>query len=143
MITEEATVVSIEKNTIEIEINRSKPCGLCGKTQGCGNVIWGKIFSHKKKNLIFSNDIQANIGDRVSLSIEEGYLLKTSLLLYGLPLFFMFFSMIVFSLFTDNLKDLYAFFGAVLGLAVGVTSLKIFNSYKHDSFYKEATLSKI
>jgi len=55
----------------------------------------------------------------------------------------MFFSMIVFSLFTDNLKDLYAFFGAVLGLAVGVTSLKIFNSYKHDSFYKEATLSKI
>jgi len=64
-------------------------------------------------------------------------------LLYGLPLFFMFFSMIVFSLFTDNLKDLYAFFGAVLGLAVGVTSLKIFNSYKHDSFYKEATLSKI
>ena len=54
MIEEEAIVISKDKEFAEVDIIRTKPCGLCGKTQGCGNSIWGKVFSFKKRKIQFT-----------------------------------------------------------------------------------------
>ena len=47
MIEEQAIVIKTSKDRVTLEVVRTKPCGLCGQVRGCGNSIWGKIFSHR------------------------------------------------------------------------------------------------
>jgi sigma-E factor negative regulatory protein RseC len=47
MIEEEAIVISKNGEFAEVDIIRTKPCGLCGKTQGCGNYFI-KIYNSSK-----------------------------------------------------------------------------------------------
>ncbi len=143
MIKEEAIVVACDKDKAEIEIIRTKPCGLCGQTQGCGIGLWGKIFSHKKNNIFLVNHINAKAGDKVILSIEENYLLRTSLLLYGIPLISMFLGMVLLSSLSISLKDLYALFGGIAGFILGIFIVKLITKRQHDRLFKEAVMSKV
>ena len=143
MIKEEAIVVACFKDKAEIEIIRTKPCGLCGQTQGCGIGLWGKIFSHKKNNIFLANHINAKAGDKVILSIEESCLLRTSLLLYGIPLISMFLGMVLLSSLSISLKDLYAFFGGIAGFILGMFIVKLITKRQHDRLFKEAVMSKV
>lgn len=142
MIHEEALVKSIQNNQVELEIVRSKPCGLCGKTQGCGNSIWGKIFSQKKGSLLFKNTINASAGDYVFLAIDENYLLKTSFIIYGIPLFSLFFGMIAAESFAKEFTDLYSFFGGLIGFIFGIICVKYIAIKNHDNLYRDAILIK-
>lgn len=142
MIHEEALVRHTHDNLVEVEIVRSKPCGLCGQTQGCGNGIWGKIFSQKKGLLTFKNTIDASVGDRVYLAIEENYLLKTALIIYGIPLFALFFGMISTDILVSHSSDLKSFVGGVFGFVLGVFSVKYISVKNHDHLYQDAILLK-
>jgi len=143
MIEEEAIVISKDGEFAEVDIIRTKPCGLCGKTQGCGNSIWGKIFSFQKRKIQIQNNINAKVGEKVKLLIEENYLLKTSLLLYGVPLFFLFGGMIVSEYFLEVANDLAVFLGGVLGFLVGIILLKFITAQNHTRLFSEAILAKI
>ena len=143
MIEEEAIVISKDKEFAEVDIIRTKPCGLCGKTQGCGNSIWGKVFSFKKRKIQIKNNINAKVGERVKLIIEENYLLKTSLLLYGVPLFFLFGGMIASEYFLKVSNDLIVFFGGALGLSIGIILLKFITVQNHTKLFSEAILAKL
>ena len=114
MIEEEAIVIDQNGEFAEVDIIRTKPCGLCGKTQGCGNSIWGKVFSFQKRKIKIQNKINAKVGEKVKLVIEENYLLKASLLLYGLPLLFLFGGMIA-SEYILATNDFVVFLGGILG----------------------------
>ena len=143
MIEEEAIVISKDKEFAEVDIIRTKPCGLCGKTQGCGNSIWGKVFSFKKRKIQIRNNINAKLGEKVKLIIEENYLLKASLLLYGVPLFFLFGGMIAFEYFFEAANDLVVFFGGALGLSIGIILLKFITVQNHTKLFSEAILAKL
>jgi sigma-E factor negative regulatory protein RseC len=143
MIEEEAIVISKDGEFAEVDIIRTKPCGLCGKTQGCGNSIWGKIFSFQKRKIQIQNNINAKVGEKVKLLIEENYLLKTSLLLYGVPLFFLFGGMIASEYFLAVANDLAVFLGGVLGFLVGIILLKFITAQNHTRLFSEAILAKI
>ena len=143
MIEEEAIVISKDRGFAEVDIIRTKPCGLCGKTQGCGNSIWGKVFSFKKRKIQIRNNINAKVGEKVKLIIEENYLLKTSLLLYGVPLFFLFGGMIAFEYFFEAANDLVVFFGGALGLSIGIILLKFITVQNHTKLFSEAILAKL
>jgi|TARA_B110000037_G_scaffold218446_1_gene281471 sigma-E factor negative regulatory protein RseC len=143
MIEEEAIVISNNRELAEVDIIRTKPCGLCGKTQGCGNSIWGKVFSFKKRKIQIQNNINAKVGDKVKLLIEENYLLKTSLLLYGVPLFFLFGGMIATEYLLEDTNDLVVFFGGFLGFSVGIILLKVVAAQNHTRLFSEAILAKI
>ena len=143
MIEEEAIVISNNRELAEVDIIRTKPCGLCGKTQGCGNSIWGKVFSFKKRKIQIQNNINAKVGDKVKLLIEENYLLKTSLLLYGVPLFFLFGGMIATEYLLEDTNDLVVFFGGFLGFSVGIILLKAVAAQNHTRLFSEAILAKI
>ena len=143
MIEEEAIVISKDKEFAEVDIIRTKPCGLCGKTQGCVNSIWGKVFSFKKRKIQIRNNINAKVGEKVKLIIEENYLLKASLLLYGVPLFFLFGGMIAFEYFFEAANDLVVFFGGALGLSIGIILLKFITVQNHTKLFSEAILAKL
>tara|TARA_B110000240_G_C13087737_1_gene278705 strand:- start:39 stop:473 length:435 start_codon:yes stop_codon:yes gene_type:complete len=143
MIEEEAIVISKDRGFAEVDIIRTKPCGLCGKTQGCGNSIWGKVFSFKKRKIQIKNNINAKVGEKVKLVIEENYLLKTSLLLYGVPLFFLFGGMIASEYLLKVTNDLVVFFGGFLGFSLGIILLKFITAQNHTRLFSEAILAKI
>ncbi|EAV47002.1 MAG: SoxR reducing system RseC family protein [Nitrosomonadales bacterium] len=143
MIEEQAVVIFKEDDQVSVEIMRTKPCGLCGKTQGCGNSIWGKIFSHKRNKLSIKNNIGVKVGDRVMLTIEENYLLRSSLLLYGLPLLFLFIGMVFMDTITQKNSDLWVLVGAIFGMLSGLILVKFLARKNHDRLYKEAMITKI
>jgi len=143
MIEEEAIVISQKDGFAELDVIRTKPCGLCGKTQGCGNSIWGKVFSFQKRKIQIRNKINAKVGEKVKLVIEDNYLLKSSLLLYGLPLFFLFVGMVTTEYFLGVNNDLMVFFGGVIGFLIGIFLLKFITFQNHTKLFSEAMLVKI
>ena len=140
MIEEEAIVIKASKENVILEVVRSKPCGLCGQVRGCGNSIWGKIFSHRTGHIETHNHLNAKLGDVVILGIDETLMLKSSLMLYGVPLMLMFLGMVMANTFAKETTELYALLGAVIGLFLGVVLIKRIVNEKMQMFYNEAQL---
>jgi len=140
MIEEQAIVIKASKESVTLEVVRSKPCGLCGQVRGCGNSIWGKIFSHQSGHIQTRNNLNAKLGDIVILGIDETLMLKSSLMLYGVPLLLMFLGMVIANSFAKEMTELYTLVGAVLGLSLGVVMIKRVINEKMQMFYNEAQL---
>ena len=140
MIEEEAIVIKASKENVTLEVVRSKPCGLCGQVRGCGNSIWGKIFSHRTGYIETRNHLNAKLGDVVILGIDETLMLKSSLMLYGVPLMLMFLGMVMANTFAKETTELYVLLGAVMGLFLGVVLIKRIVNEKMQMFYNEAQL---
>ena len=125
MLEEHATVVALDNEYAELEIIRKKPCGLCGKTRGCGVSMWGKLFNHRQKPLRLHNSIHASLGDDVVIGLQQDAFLKSSLYLYGIPLLTLLGGAMLGSFFAHGEHvDAYAVIGALLGLALGYIWLK-------------------
>ena len=129
MIEERAVILSISNNShnlsdliATLEIERKTACGLCGKTRGCGNAIWGKLFAHQSTAFKAQNRINAKVGDSVIVGINERALLKSALLLYILPLVTMMFGAILVNKFMHT--DASAIIGALIGLVLGLVWVK-------------------
>ena len=140
MIEEEAIVIKASKENVTLEVVRSKPCGLCGQVRGCGNSIWGKIFSHRSGHIETHNNLNAKLGDVVILGIDETLMLKSALMLYGVPILFMFLGMVIANSFVKEMKEFYSLIGAVTGLFLGVVVIKRIINEKMQMFYSEAQL---
>jgi sigma-E factor negative regulatory protein RseC len=140
MIEEQAVVIKASKERVTLEVVRTKPCGLCGQVRGCGNSIWGKIFSHQSGHIETRNDLNAKLGDIVILGIDETLMLKSSLMLYGVPLLLMFLGMLLANSFAKEMVELYTLIGAVTGLFLGIVMIKRFINEKMQMFYNEAQL---
>jgi sigma-E factor negative regulatory protein RseC len=140
MIEEQAIVIKASKEHVTLEVVRTKPCGLCGQVRGCGNSIWGKIFSHQSGLIETRNNLNAKLGDVVILGIDETLMLKGSLMLYGVPLLLMFLGMTIANSFVTHMIEFYTLMGAVLGLSLGVMMIKRAINEKMQMFYNEAQL---
>ncbi len=138
MIEEQAVVIKASKERVTLEVVRTKPCGLCGQVRGCGNSIWGKIFSHQSGHIETRNDLNAKLGDIVILGIDERLMLKSSLMLYGVPLLLMFLGMLLANSFAKEMVELYTLIGAVTGLFLGIVMIKRVINEKMQMFYNEA-----
>lgn len=130
MIEEHAIIIEVHASTeanstdtATIEVVRQSACGICGKTRGCGNALWGKMFAHKTPSFIAENAIGAKVGQQVVVGINEQALMKTALLLYMLPLVMMFFGAILTSwIFT---ADVLVLVGAAIGMLIGFVWVKV------------------
>jgi sigma-E factor negative regulatory protein RseC len=128
MIEEQAVILSVENQSnpqvsiATLEIERKTACGLCGKTRGCGNAIWGKLFAHQSSAFKAQNAINASVGQSVIVGINEQALLRSALLLYLLPLA----TMLIAALIAMQVHtgDLSAIVGAVIGLLLGFMWVK-------------------
>ncbi|MES2547766.1 MAG: SoxR reducing system RseC family protein [Pseudomonadota bacterium] len=129
MIEERAVILSVSPDShnlsdsiATLEIERKTACGLCGQTRGCGNSIWGKLFSHQSTAFKAQNRINAKVGDSVIVSINERALLKSALLLYILPLATMIIGAILMNGVMPN--NAAAMLGALAGLVLGLVWVK-------------------
>lgn len=128
MIEEHAIVVGVEQDVAMLEIIRKTPCGLCGKSRGCGISLWAKLFNHKS---VFkaTNNIGAKVGDNVIVGIEEHALLRSSMTIYGVPLASLLIGAVIGIGFlpqeaSATQKDVYTVIGALIGLSLSILWLK-------------------
>lgn len=84
MIEETAVVAKIENNQVWVETRGAKACGGCHQKNTCSTSVLDKMI--QKRPVAVDCDIELETGDEVVVGIEEGVLIRASLLLYLLPL---------------------------------------------------------
>ena len=88
MIEEVAVVVKIENHQVWVESGQNSVCGGCRQKASCTTNALGSVL--KKKSVPVDSSIQLKTGDEVMVAIDEGLLLRASLLLYLVPLIALF-----------------------------------------------------
>ena len=128
MIEEQAIVVRTQGNQAIIEIERNKPCGLCGATKGCGISLWSRIFGNRHEAFSTENKLAVKVGDHIIIGVEEGVLLTGSLIAYAIPLLMLFIGAGLGSYISDvqSIQDMAASIGALLGLALGLALVRVY-----------------
>jgi sigma-E factor negative regulatory protein RseC len=86
MIEADARVTSLDGGRVEIVTLRQSACNSCATKDGCGTSLIARWFPERQLSFWLPNDIDARVGDRVVLGLDEGRLQRHSLLLYALPL---------------------------------------------------------
>lgn len=147
MITENATVVSIENNQTWIETQRKSACGQCSANKGCGTSVLSKVIGNKLSKMKAINKINAKVGDEVVVGLNEKSLLKGAFMTYLLPLLYLFVFSILGQLVTDNFQiyngELLVIFFAGLGFYLGMRKVKSFSkSIEKNESYQPVILEK-
>lgn len=139
MIEENAIVTEQLGKQVGLVIERRTACGICGQTRGCGNATWGKMLGHEDVTLKVDNVIDAKVGDRVVVGIEEKAFLSAAFLLYVVPLSALFVGAGVAQ--TLFKQDGYVIAGAILGLMFGFFTVKKLTNVrgKRSAFFKMFT----
>ena len=88
MIEELAVVVKIENHQVWVERGQDNACGGCQQKASCTTNAISNVL--KKKSVPADCDILLKVGDSVMVAIDEGLLLRASLLLYLVPLIALF-----------------------------------------------------
>ena len=142
MIEEQAVVVDVDRDTALLEIVRSKPCGLCGQTRGCGVSIWGRLLGHRSSVVRAENQINAQAGDNVVVGVDEKALLASSMAAYGVPLISLLVGAALGGSFAtaQAYADLYALVGAGAGLALGLLWLRGHSARRNSGGYRPIVL---
>lgn len=122
MIEENAIVTEQLGTQVRLVIERRTACGICGQTRGCGNATWGKMLGHEDVTIKVDNVIDAKVGERVVVGIEEKAFLNATFLLYVVPLFMLFAGAGVAQ--TLFKQDVYVILGAIFGLMLGFFMVK-------------------
>ena len=128
MIEETAVVTKKLNSEVQLEIERRTACGICGQTRGCGNATFGKMLGHQQGVITAQNTIDANVGDRVVVGIEEKVFLNATFLLYVLPLIAMFVGAGLAELLFD--QEFLVILGAIIGLFLGFLGVKKYTNHK-------------
>lgn len=88
MIEEMAVVVKTENHQVWVESRQSGACAGCKQKASCSTSAIGSVIG--KKTVAVDSRISLRVGDEVIVAVDEGLVLKASLLLYLLPLMAMF-----------------------------------------------------
>lgn len=123
MIEESGTVVAIAGQDVWVQTIRQSTCGACSARKGCGQGALSSLTDGRANQVRVRNGIGADVGDRVTLGIDESQLLRASLLVYALPLLLLLGgALLAGGIWPD--QDGPAIAGGVLGLALGFMLLK-------------------
>lgn len=97
MLTETGKIVRLEGNTAWIQTMRHSVCGACQAKNGCGQHLLNRLSGSSVYLELALNASSPDVmeGDQVEIGIEEGAVVMASLMVYGLPIIFLLFSIIV------------------------------------------------
>ncbi|GGW85994.1 SoxR reducing system RseC family protein [Alteromonas halophila] len=86
MITERATVVAVNDDSVVVEAAIKTTCNGCQAQSDCGTGAIATAFAPKVQRLTLRSPVPVEIGDEVSVGIPEAGMLSASALLYVVPL---------------------------------------------------------
>lgn len=121
MIETRATIIRLEGKDALVESVPGGGCGNCDSANGCGSGKLSRLFASKPRRFLVENAANAPVGTVVSVTLAEGVLLRSALLMYLLPLFLMLAGAMYGARFFSGVwsTDTGAAIGAVVGLIAG------------------------
>ena len=96
-------VTAVKGNAVSVEIQRGGGCKSCALRGMCFSKSTPSVFH-------LQSDLPLAVGDKVELYVAEGGRIIASMLIFGLPVFFLFLGFILASLwFSELISILFAF----------------------------------
>ncbi len=89
MLETRAIVVHVDGTEATVEALEGGGCGSCG-SGACGSSQLSKLFCVRPRQFRARNDAHATVGEEVRIAVRDGMVLRSALILYGLPLLLMF-----------------------------------------------------
>lgn len=127
MIETRAVVISLSGNEALVETRQGGGCGHCDSENGCGSGKLSQLFSTRPRRFRVRNEANVQVGSDVTVSLSEGLLLRSALLMYILPLVSLFAGAAIVGLWAPDAgsADGYAVLGALTGLVLGFVLARI------------------
>jgi len=141
MLTETARVTGIDDGYAWVEVQRQTACGHCSANKSCGSGILSRVFSSRPMRLRVENRLSVSVGDEVSVAIEDGLLIRGSMIAYALPLALM----IIGALIGESLQPYlstadgegFSILGGLVGLVLAIIAIKRYSKrMARDSRYQ-------
>lgn len=125
-----AIVISVDGNEALVESMQGGDCGNCDSEKGCGSGKLSQLFCSEPRRFRVRNDGNAQVGTVVQVTVAEGVLLRSALLMYLLPLILMLGGAIVATQLANDAagSDAYAALGGLIGLLTGFLLAKALSS---------------
>jgi sigma-E factor negative regulatory protein RseC len=130
MIEQTLTVVALDGTTAHLEAQQKKACEGCNGR--CGSQVFAKLFGSDKKTFPYQFDTPVEVGQKVTLSLDDSHLVKHAFAVYMLPLFLgltLAFISAELLLFAQGWQILFAALGGVGGYFLAKSKVK---TLRHD-----------
>ncbi len=138
MLQEKGVVIALNGEFAVIQTQNKLACASCKASQSCGNGIVERYLSAKLFETELVNQINARVGQSVLIEIPKASVTKASIVVYCLPLLFLFFGAALGSI--AQLNENTTIFLSLLSLTVGLLVTKYYN---HRWLTNELYLPKI
>lgn len=121
MLETRAIIIHIRGNEALVEAKGGGGCGNCDSENGCGSGKLSKLFCSKPRQFIVKNEANAEVGDEVQITLADGVLLRSSMLMYVVPLSLLLSGGMLGAHWasTTAQRDGYSALGALIGLVIG------------------------
>lgn len=119
MLEEVAEVVEVKADFLLVSSSRFSACHACQASAGCGQRSLAGLFGNKSILLKLENpeNIPVQVGQSVVLGLHEQALLKSSVVMYLIPLVFLITSAVLADIL--NASESFIILSGLLGLLVG------------------------
>lgn len=114
MLEELALVTRSDEHHVFVKSLQVSACSHCQQQSSCGASLYARFLP--KRELALRSPVSLQVGDKVIIGIEESQLLRTSLLLYLLPLLIM---LVIVGLMESHVQAAASAVAALSGLAAG------------------------
>lgn len=121
-----AIVIRVEGREAVVESTQGGGCGNCDSENGCGSSKLSQLFCREPRRFRVRNDANAQEGTMVQVTVAEGLLLRSALLMYGLPLVLLLAGALLGAQWASAAsRDVYSILGGLAGLISGFVFAKV------------------
>jgi sigma-E factor negative regulatory protein RseC len=126
MIETRAIVIRVEGKEALVESTQGGGCGHCDSENGCGSGKLSQLFCTEPRRFRVLNESNAQVGAMVQVTLEEGVLLRSALLMYMLPLVFLLCGAVAGAHWAEDAgSEVYSAVGGFTGLVLGFAMAKV------------------
>ncbi|MBL1322110.1 MAG: SoxR reducing system RseC family protein [Methylophaga sp.] len=131
MIEQQAIVTQCDDKTVWLKAERQSTCSGCQVRKGCGTGLLSNHVGKRFSEIRVDKTRDVHIGQQVQLLIPEQTLLQGAILMYIVPLIFLFlFSAVAKTL---NFNEFIEIISGLSGLFIGFYLIRLWlKNYKHD-----------
>ena len=126
MLETRAIVVHVQGSEALVEATGGGGCGHCDSEKGCTSGKLSQLFCSKPRQFKVHNEANAAVGDEVQITLPDGVLLRSTVLMYVVPLSLLLSGGMLGAHWASDAasRDGYAATGSLLGLVGGFVLAK-------------------
>lgn len=143
MITEAATVVRIDGDSVWVRCDAQRACQRCAEGRGCGGGVLGRLLGDRLRTVRAARaGLSVSVGDSVVIGLAETALVKASVAMYLVPLITMLAGALV-AWRVAGPGEIPVMAGGLVGFVAGLLYARRFGSrHRHDPRYQPVVVGR-